>query len=402
MRHALLIASLLLAASLPACDIRAEPIGFERLAGTGDSAPPREGTLDPIVLASPDAGTVSIGDDGAVAFGTTNGLFFFDGSLRTIEYENGVGSFFGVLSTSTAGRRVASLVGVAGGFPILTFFGERIWLYNSEMKSLPLAEFMVLGDPSLAPDGRVAFRIELAPTAIDEYPIEIWQWDGGDPVTLVSGDLEQGESFGDPTWNASGQLAFTRLMGGFRDIVRIEPDGALTVVADEAEAGCKPAVRCWLGTIEMDGAGSIVFTTQYLDSEAVPTSRLLRADGEEAPVLLADSSGLIDSFEKVRMSDTGLLVVEAVLDDGRTALFLGSEIAAGPFVATGDSLFGSEIVSLSLGGIDGNGRVAFQASLADQSSVVVRTIPEPDGGGALSLLTLTGMALSRHVSRCLA
>lgn len=65
-------------------DSWADPARFQRLAQSGDLATPIEGGMDSFEIPSPLAQTVSVDEDGTVAFGTRGELFVFDESLRAI------------------------------------------------------------------------------------------------------------------------------------------------------------------------------------------------------------------------------------------------------------------------------------------------------------------------------
>ncbi len=113
---------------------------------------------------------------------------------------------------------------------------------------------------------------------------------------------------------------------------------------------------------DLDAGGSGIFTSS---GGAITT--------------VADTSGPFSSFgvESTAINDTGTVAFLANLDTGGAGIFTGLDSVVDQVIATGDSLFGSTVTSLSFSktGLNNSGQVAFFARLANGTEGIFRANP---------------------------
>lgn len=96
-------------------------------------------------------------------------------------------------------------------------------------------------------------------------------------------------------------------------------------------------------------------------------------------VMIADIQGPFARFHAATINDSGRVAFLAVLDDGGMGVFTGQDPLVSKIIATGDPLFGSTVVSLSLAApsVGESGQLSFWAMLADGTQGIYRADP-PD------------------------
>lgn len=98
-----------------------------------------------------------------------------------------------------------------------------------------------------------------------------------------------------------------------------------------------------------------------------------------ALTLIADETFYDFSNSELSINDSGIVAFDAKLKSGGYGIFTGHNPVKDKVIATGDSLFGSTVkeVYFYTGGLNDKGQIAFDAVLADDTSVVVRANPKP-------------------------
>jgi hypothetical protein len=369
----------------------AATFAFELLAQSGQEVPlPLE--LGAILLPAPQPGSVSVDGAGAVAFAangaTAGGIFVHDGALELLDGWDDVDLPPFYATTSIAGARVASREVPGGdlfvGYTVVV--RERPGPGPGTRIAPTLEDFADPGPPSSNASGAVGFCAEPLDPVLAIA-------DGG-PAEVALGDGSE-TFFGDPALNDAGQLAVVFEGPGVDAVVRREPDGDPTPIADGDDVDCPADTRCFPGPVALDASGGVYFVAVFERDEATETGVFLAAG--DPPALVADTGGPFSGFPRLRVNAAGALVFEAELDGGGTGIFTGPDAEADRVIGVGDELFASTVESLSLGGIDDAGRIAFEATLADGRGVVARAVPEPAGLAAAA--ALASLALYARGSR---
>ena len=122
--------------------------------------------------------------------------------------------------------------------------------------------------------------------------------------------------------------------------------------------------------------------------------RAVNGDGTEVSIYttyggalteIADTTGRFIDFYHHDFNDWDQVVFEAAFMDGESFLdgiFIGPDFDRDRVIRIGDSLDGSVVVDVGLGGINDAGQLAFWADLEDGRSVVMlaeAVVPEPQG-----------------------
>lgn len=219
-------------------------------------------------------------------------------------------------------------------------------------------------DTSVNDGGRVAFKAEL-----DTFDEGLFSGRGG-PITthyLASSSPFQGEDSG-PSINDLGQIAFSEdLDDGGQGIFRISGTSFITIADDSGPIGFaqKPSLN----------VNGVVAFDAFLDdgTEAIMTG------GGGPLTTVADTTGpfAFFGFGGPSLNDQGLVAFTANLDSGEQGLFVGPDPVADRVVGTGDTLDGSIVANVSAcrEALNNSGELVLQAQLDDGRTVIAVASP---------------------------
>jgi hypothetical protein len=185
-----------------------------------------------------------------------------------------------------------------------------------------------------------------------------------------------------PSINERGQVAFLVMgVGVFcPPTPGIEPgdlyigDGTRLVKIAETSSAPSLNSRGEVGFIGVNGGALSI-----LVSDGTRTRIVADTNGPIADFAGSDF-GFIGNHPEVGVSlnDRGKVAFMAFLYDGDVGIFTGPDVVKDKVIATGDLLTGSSVsdVLMSRQGLNNNGQIAFQVTLADGRMVIVRAEPK--------------------------
>jgi len=242
-----------------------------------------------------------------------------------------------------------------------------------------------MGMPSLNSAGTVAFAASTPPFS----PNGVFFGSGGPTATIADGSGPfSGSNFGiAPSLNNLGTVAFS-VVSGARGIFT-GSGGPVTLIADTG------GPFNGFGDPSLNDAGMVAFLATL---DTGHSAILISTTGGTTPVV--DTDGAFSGFSpSLSLNNLGAVAFLADLDAGGSGIFAGPDPVLDRVIGTGDALFSSTVVGLSLSreGLNDAGQVAFLAQLADGRTVIVRAdpggvavIPEPSallllGAGVIGL-----------------
>ncbi|MBX3411708.1 MAG: hypothetical protein KF708_03230 [Pirellulales bacterium] len=240
------------------------------------------------------------------------------------------------------------------------------------------------GVPDLNNVGSVVFR-----GALDAGGSAMFVGNGGPPVPVFSGTQN-----GSPTINNANTVAYAT-----SSAVHLWNSGSTTTLISSG-AG----ISSFAGSPDINDSGAVAIAGGIVSG----TLAILRVDPFGAATVVADVNGPYAWFDfSPALNNLGTVVFQADLDGGGKGLFTGSDPVADRVIATGDSLFGSQITDFGFSrrGLNDHNQVAFNYWLADgRSGIAVASVLVPEAGtlsiaGWGSIVAGVGLMRWRHRTR---
>jgi len=363
---------------------KAEPVSYG-FTFIGEAAGP---ALDPVPALN-NGGTVAFVGQKAGVFGVFVGN---GGPVAFLPVLDGAVFISGVSLNNAGGVAVRVVRGGAGGSSSVARSvdgGSLVRLYTAFGGGM--------GVPSLNSTGTVAFAASTPPFS----PSGVFVGSGGPTTTIADGSGPfSGGNFGiAPSLNNLGTVAFSVVFGAPGSGIFTGSGGPVTLVADTG------GPFNGFGDPSLNDAGMVAFlaTLDTGDSGIFKSTT-----GGTTPVV--DTDGAFSGFSpSLSLNNLGAVAFLADLDAGGSGIFAGPDPVLDRVISTGDALFNSTVVGLSLSreGLNDAGQVAFLAQLADGRTVIVRAdpggvavVPEPAallllGAGVIGL-GLPWMAAQRR------
>ncbi|HEY9794669.1 MAG TPA: choice-of-anchor tandem repeat NxxGxxAF-containing protein [Leptolyngbyaceae cyanobacterium] len=353
-----------------------------------------------------------INNGGTVAFLTnldTGGAGIFTGSggaTTTIAIANDRGRFgtFGMFDSPPALNdegTVAFLAILNSGVP-RSFFGGGLFTSNGGSttfiadNNLRIVPF--LGDPAINNEGTIAITALLPGESDRLFTVS------GGATTLITDNSGPFSGFGSTAINDAGTVAFLASLDEGGNGIFTTSGGAITTIADSSGP-----FGFLLGTA-LNNAGTVAFSAfrDFQDFlEGGGGGGIFTSSGG-VTTNIADNTGPFRTFGSglPAINDAGTVAFLASLDEGGSGIFTGPNPVTDKVIATGDSLFGSTVTSLSFNrfsskGLNNAGQLTFFAQLADGSSGIFRADPEstpepqpvPEPASVLNLLAVGALGI---------
>jgi hypothetical protein len=253
-------------------------------------------------------------------------------------------------------------------------------------------EFAFFGfDTSINNSGEVAFKAELD----EEFgSVEgLFSGSGGKSgVTThylnsndVSLDGEPARFGGDdsrPSINSTGDIAFLEsIQPNFDRGIFVGREGEFTqLVPPDPDVSVQEPV--------LNDAGTVAFQRSFTDEATQEfVEQIVKIDPDGALTVIADTRDefAFFGFRPPSINNDGEVAFHATLDDGTSGIFVGSDPISDRVIATGDTLDGSTVQSITFceEGLSDSGELAFVATLEDPDApegflmAVFRTTPVP-------------------------
>ena len=246
--------------------------------------------------------------------------------------------------------------------------------------------------------GRVVFRGFLDPIPGVTTQTSINVLEGGVVSEVVNSGTSEFSSFGGPSINNGGDIAFRAVTDVGETAVVLASGGTFRIIADTSGP-----FELISEIISINNSSDIAFTVGLEgDAAAIYSTR-----GGVLAEIVSSTSTSFTSFSRPSINDAGDIAFAATDEDGVMSLniFHGGVIKT--ILSTGDSLDGLLIVGLFLGFdfLNENGDIAFLALFEDGSRAIYRAtaidvseIPAP-GAFALFIFGFGGLAAARRLSR---
>jgi hypothetical protein len=203
---------------------------------------------------------------------------------------------------------------------------------------------------------------------------------GGSLILSSSGGLlttiaTTGSLFGSPAINDRGTVAFVTNPVTPGSGLFTGNGGPLTTIATTSVAG--PFFQ--ITDPSINNAGTVAFAASLVVGGTLDGSGIFAGSGGPITTILGPNGPL--SFPSgTSINNAGTVAFRALLPGGGVGIFTGPDPVADRVIASGDLLFGSQVIALDFGGgqsLNDAGQIAFRAVLADGRTVVVRANPSP-------------------------
>ena len=305
-------------------------------------------------------GAIDINDSGTVAFWASRdagGQGVFTGSggaITTIADSSGELFQFdltpSINSAGTVAFTASRDVTAGGGAGLYIGNGGAITTLVDTRGPMHMA-----AQPSINASGTVAFVGSLD-SNIFQGGIFTTRGGSSDPPTQIA--THPSHTFQWPIINDAGIVAFTMPHSGFLSISSTLAGGGAAVTPLVDTSGPFNS----FGATDMNASGTIPFVAG-LDADnggvggAIYT---ISAAGVITPI--ADASGPFRHFSGAgtAIDDNGNIAFWAALDNGEEGIFTGPDAVADKVIATGDTLFGQQVLSLSAPRVANNGEIVFR------------------------------------------
>ena len=134
------------------------------------------------------------------------------------------------------------------------------------------------------------------------------------------------------------------------------------------------------GGFSENNKGTVAFYTVTYDATGAGVGNAILTSNGTTRTTIADISGSFSSLSTPSINDLGIVAFLANLNQGGQGIFTGPDSVRDKVIATGDSLSGSTVTSLSFGrgskGLNNSGQVAFLAQLANGTTGIFRADPD--------------------------
>ncbi|KAB8316652.1 PEP-CTERM sorting domain-containing protein [Tolypothrix campylonemoides VB511288] len=315
----------------------------------------------------------AINNEGTVAFRSISAagdsIFISNGgTITTIADTSGSFGFLGSFSINNSGT-VAFQAGLKGG--VVNGVGPGVGIYTNNGGSLTTISFdagagsVLVSRPSINDSGTVAFA--------DNRFGDIYIGNGGPPTLIADANG------GNPVINNQGTVSV--VLPGASLVTR--NGGVTTTITDTSGSFAS-----------LSGDGSPIN-----NEGTVALRAFLRSGGQGiytgngGPLTtIADTSGSFSGFVGTpAINDEATVAFFASLDGGGSGIFTGSDPVVNKIIGTGDTLFGSTVITVGDSNpqtLNNRGQIAFTAALADgtRGVYVATPVPEP--------LTIAGSGLA--------
>jgi hypothetical protein len=253
-------------------------------------------------------------------------------------------------------------------------------------------EFNFFGfDTSISNSGEVAFKAELDEEF--DFVEGLFSGSGGKKsgvtthylnstdVTLDGQPVRFGGNDSRPSINNVGDIAFQEsIQPNFDSGIFVGREGTFHTIA-------APDPNVFVGVPVLNDAGTAAFYRSFFDeANQVFVEQIVRVDADGTLTVLADTRGEFGSFgfRPPSLNNQGEVAFLATLDDGTTGIFVGPDPVADRVIATGDTLDGETVTSLTFceEGLNDSGQLAFTAFFEDPETfetrvAVYRATPVP-------------------------
>lgn len=372
MKHRILaLLAALIAILAVAAPAHAQEYSFVKVADSVDDG------FDPFSF-----GCSSINDRGDIAFragrlapdgfNTIPGIYRAnaDGSLTTIVEDAKQFGFLGRNPSMNDLGQVSFAARVDGGKKpdtesILRGDGKKLTTIASTAD-----EFNFFGfDTSVNNSGEVAFKAELD----EEFGFDegLFSGSGGKAGTTThylasTSDFDGNDSR--PSINNAGDIAFEESIN-FDDGIFRGQEGTFQTIA-------APDPNVSIGEPTLNNSGTAAFERSFFDetTQEFVTEIVTGSGGPLTTVVDTRGAFSFFGFRPPSINDDGAVAFHATLDDGTSGVFDGPDPVANRVIATGDSLDGDTITSITFceEGLSDSGELAFTAFFEDPATFETR------------------------------
>lgn len=313
--------------------------------------------------------------------------------------DSGQVSFFGILTGTNGGSadNRGVFVGDSGSLTQIARKGQSAPDGNGS--------FLDFGTPAINESGKTAFRASLGGTnggSDDDFGI--YSGDGNS-ITQVAREGQSAPggngafaSFAFPEINRSGETAFLASLsgtsGGNNDNLALFVSGANGLTQLIRKGQSAPDNN---GTISgfstrpnyINDNGQIAVTAAYSGTSGGTddNNAILRADGDGITQIVRsnqaspDGNGVFVGFNNPFFNNAGQTAFFAALrdtsgSDDETGVFTSDGVDTFQVVRDGDTISGSTVTSVSIGGLNNHGQVSYEAALADGRRIISRWTPQ--------------------------
>jgi hypothetical protein len=317
-------------------------------------------------------------------FNTIHGIYRVnaDGTLTTIAEDQKRFRFIGFNPSMNDSGQVSFAARLDGGKKedteaILRGDGKKLTTIASTAD-----EFAFFGfDTSIDNSGEVAFAAEL-----DNGDEGLFSGSGSKKGGVTTHYLTSTSQFDGsdsrPAINDIGNIAFVESIDFARGIF-VGQEGDFTEIA--APEPSNPSIG--YGTPMLNDAGTAAFQRSFTDEATQQfVEQIVTGNGGPLTVVADTRDGFaFFGFRPPSINNDGEVAFHAILDDGTSGIFVGSDPVADRVIAAGDALDGSIVQNLVFceEGLSDSGELAFVAQLEDPDSpdgfrvAVFRATPNP-------------------------
>ena len=184
-------------------------------------------------------------------------------------------------------------------------------------------------------------------------------------------------AFSGPITTVSNSGIFETLTGVFTTNISSGTDVTPIALKDDTFAGFGPSV-IKQGTVGMNVQGTVAIndsgTVAFVARRSTEGSGIFTYSSDGLLNKIADTSDAFNSFGNVAINNQGTVAFAAGLNAGGQGIFIGADPVTNKVIATGDSLLGSTVTSLTFAsrGLNNNQQIAFFATLANGESGIFR------------------------------
>ncbi len=344
---------------------------------------------------TPSTSSPTINDNGTVAFKTDKDLslsiFTGDVGALTNIYTTTVG---GTINIGPTGSPVINNTGTVAFDYILNYAGNGRYqnqtIFIAKDGNVSRIPYQTggysngLGSPAINDSGTIAFKF-------DFQGYETIYASNGDPTVLASNFNRTTGQLSDPAISNVGTVAFSGLIldpsehsigpdsrtlnGVFTINISSGRNFTPIVLKDDTFAGFGNQPND-SGTVAINDPGTVAFVANLTTGGA----GIFTKSSDGLLTRIADTSDAFKSFGNVAINNQGTVAFAARLNAGGQGIFTGADPVTNKVIATGDSLLGSTVTSLTFAsrGLNNNQQIAFFATLANGDSGIFRAEQNSD------------------------